>query len=75
MNTSLLHYMTNQMSVPAESIDRSVTTLCNNYHGISHEEVDKEVDNIQQKSKEIVELLNHMTNFTENETGKEAAHE
>lgn len=75
MNTAFLHYMTNQMSVPAESIDRSVTTLCNNYHGISHEEVDKEVDNIQQKSKEIVELLNHMTRFTENETGKEAAHE
>ena len=35
MRTSFLHYMTNQMALPSESIDRSVTTLCNNYHDIA----------------------------------------
>ena len=74
MKTTFLHYITNQMAVPAESIDRSVTTLCNNYQAISKEEIDKQVDNIERKSEALVELLNHMAHFTETETGKEADH-
>ena len=75
MKTSFLHYITNQMAVPAESIDRSVTTLCNNYHAISKDEIDKQVDNIERKSDMLVELLNHMAHFTDAETGKEANHD
>ena len=75
MKTSFLHYMTNQMSVPTESIDRSVTTLCNNYHDLSKEEIEKQVDNIQLKSDAIVDLLNHMIHFTETDQGKEARNE
>lgn len=75
MKTSFLHYMTNQMTVPTESIDRSVTTLCNNYHDIDREEVDKQVENIQQKSEAVLDLLTHMAHFIETESGKEAAHE
>lgn len=75
MKTSFLHYITNQMAVPAESIDRSVTTLCNNYHDISKDEIGKQVDNIERKSDMLVELLNHMAHFTDAETGKEANHD
>ncbi len=75
MRTSFLHYMTNQMALPSESIDRSVTTLCNNYHDIAKDEIEKEVTNIERKSETIVELLNHMVHFTEMEDGKDADHE
>lgn len=75
MKTSFLHYMTNQIVAPAESIDKSVTTLCNNYHLITKHEVDCQVENIQWKGQTIVELLNHLAHFNENETGKEADHE
>ena len=75
MRTSFLHYMTNQMAVPSESIDRSVTTLCNNYHDITKEEIKKQVTNIERKSETLVELLNHMVHFTEMEEGKEADNE
>ena len=63
------------MAVPSESIERSVTTLCNNYHDMSKEEIDQQVDNIQRKSDALVELLNHMTHFTETEAGKEGHYE
>jgi methyl-accepting chemotaxis protein len=75
MRTSFLHYMTNQMALPSESIDRSVTALCNNYHDITKEEIEKQVTNIERKSETLVELLNHMSHFTEMEEGKEADHE
>jgi methyl-accepting chemotaxis protein len=75
MKTSFLHYITNQMAVPAEGIDRSVTTLCNNYRHISKDEIDKQVDNIERKSDMLVELLNHMAHFTDAEAGKEANHD
>lgn len=63
------------MALPSESIDRSVTTLCNNYQDIAKDEIEKEVTNIERKSETIVELLNHMAHFTEMEDGKEADHE
>jgi methyl-accepting chemotaxis protein len=75
LKTSFLHYITNQMAVPAESIDRSVTTLCNNYRDIDKDEINKQVDNIERKSEALVELLNHMAHFTDTETGKEADHD
>lgn len=75
MKTSFLHYITNQMSAPAEEIDHSVTTLCNNYLGLSKEEIEKQVETIEHKSDTLLELLNHMVHFTESETGKEGSHE
>ena len=75
MKTSFLHYITNQMSAPAEEIDHSVTTLCNNYLVLSKEEVDKQVETIERKSDALLELLDHMAHFTESETGKEGDHE
>lgn len=75
MKTSFLHYITNQMSAPAEEIDDSVTTLCNNYLGLSKEEIEKQVETIEHKSDTLLELLNHMAHFTESETGKEGSHE
>lgn len=75
MKTSFLHFMTNQMTEPSEIIDRSVTNLCNNYSNISLEEVDHEISTIKTQSETIIDLLNHMLQAAESETGKEEAHE
>ena len=74
LKTSFLHYMTSQMSTPAESIDNSVTKLCNHYHESGRQEIEFQVDNIQQKTHALVELLNHIAYFTQPETGKEEAY-
>jgi methyl-accepting chemotaxis protein len=74
MKNSFLNFVTLQMANPVEGIDSSVTTLCNNYHDISQQDVDRHVDNIQRKSRAMVELLNFMAHFTQDETGKEASH-
>ena len=75
MKTSFLHYITRQMNEPANSIDSSVTTLCNASNDMSQQETAKQVENIQRKSQTMVDLLDHMAHFTENETGKEGSHE
>ena len=75
MKSSFLHYMTKQMAVSTESIDGSVTTLCNNYHYLSQQQKERQVDNIERRTQTIVELLNHIAHFTESNTKKEAAHE
>lgn len=74
LKTSFLHYITNQMAAPAENIDSSVTTLCNNYQNMSKEEVEKQVDTIKRKSESLLDLLDHMAHFTGTETGKEVSH-
>lgn len=75
MKTSFQHYITHQMNDPSNSIDGSVTTICNNRHNISQQETNKQVDNIQRKSQTMVDLLDHLAHFTENETGKEGSYE
>jgi methyl-accepting chemotaxis protein len=74
MKTSFLHYMMNQIDAPSESIDNSVTTLCNNYHELSQQEIAHQVENIQRKGEAVVELLNHLAHVASIETGKEASH-
>ena len=69
---SFLNYMTNQVSIPVEDIDKAVTALCNNYQNLSKEEKDHLVNNIQLHTKTMVKLLNHVAHFAETETGKEA---
>ena len=75
MKTSFLHYMTKQMTVPVQSIDNNVTNLCNNYYYLSNEELNGRADIIQQKSQAVLDLTNHLAHFTEDYTGKEAAHD
>jgi len=75
MKTSFQRYITRQMNEPADSIDGSVTKLCNSYSDISQQETDKQVANIQRKSQTMVDLLNHLAYFTENETVKEGSYE
>ena len=74
LKSSFLLYMTNQMSAPAESIDNSVTTLCNHHRDLGQQETDCQVDNIQQQTRRMVEFLNHIAHFTKPDTGKEAAY-
>ena len=75
MKTSFLHYMTNQMVEPAQSVDNNVTALCNNYYYLSNEELNGRADIIEQKSQAVLDLTNHLAHFTEEDTGKEAAHD
>lgn len=60
MKIAFLHHMTNQMLEPTLALENSVKTLCNNYQELTQQEADHEVDNIQQKSHTIIEVLNSM---------------
>jgi hypothetical protein len=60
MKTTFLHYMTTQMIVPSDLIEKSVTKLSNNYHDISPREADYEVSVIKDQSGVIINLLDHM---------------
>lgn len=75
MKTAFLHQMTHQMLEPADTLMNHVNTLCNNYHTISLEEANEEISAIHQKGKTIIELLGHMIDSAEQETGKEDAHD
>ena len=75
MKTSFLHYMTNQMIAPSDTIDKSVTTLCSHFGDISSAEAARQVDIISQNSEEMLKVLDHMLQMAESDTGKEGAHE
>ena len=60
MKTTFLHYMTTQMVLPSDLIERSVTKLCNNYHQISPQEAEYEVGVIKEQSGIVLDLLDHM---------------
>lgn len=71
VKTTYLHYISNQMTVPTEVIDRSVTHLCNNYKEISVQEANCEVETIKKQSNKLLELLNYMMRTTDKGYGKE----
>lgn len=71
IKTSVLHYMTTQIVTPTEDIDSNVTSLCNNYQDLSKQDIDHHVDAIRHKSQTLVELLDLLTHFTENNARKE----
>ena len=78
MKTTFLHYMTNQMTVPSDLIERSVTKLSNNYDTITPAEAEYEVGVIKKQSEIILDLLDHMVEALEiekEEERKEVAHE
>ena len=72
MKTSFLHHMTNQMIAPSAAIKESVAHLCDNYHDVSLQEADHEVEVIQQQSKAIIDLVNTLIHTAESENRKEA---
>lgn len=57
MKTSFLHYMTTQMTVPSDLIDRSVVKLSNNYDTISPQEANFEVNVIKEQSERFLICL------------------
>ena len=84
MKTSFLHYMTTQMTVPADLIERSVMKLSNNYDTISPQEAGFEVSVIKEQSERVLDLLDHMVEALTIEAeeaektvreGKEVSHE
>lgn len=75
VKTFIIQYITNQMMEPSDIIDKSVTTLCNNYQNFCLADVEREVDAIQEQSDAILDLLKHMIHAVEIENEKEAAHE
>jgi methyl-accepting chemotaxis protein/sigma-B regulation protein RsbU (phosphoserine phosphatase) len=84
MKTTFLHYMTTQMTVPADIIERSVMKLSNNYKDITPEEADYETGVIKKESEKVLDLLDHMIEALQIEAeeaekeikaGKEADHE
>lgn len=78
MKTTFLHYMTNQMTVPSDLIERSVTKLSNNYDTITPAEAEYEVGVIKKQSEIILDLLDHMVEALEiekEEERKEVAHD
>ena len=75
MKTAFMHYMTNQMTAPADAIDESVTTLCNNYRQMDKEAMDHEVDNIMSQSDTMLTLLSQMIHIADSQAGKEEGHD
>ena len=74
MKTSFLNFVTLQMAKPVESINSSVTTLANHYQDLSQQDVSHHADNLRHRSQTMVELLNFMAHFTQNDARKEVAH-
>ena len=72
MKTSFLHHMTNQMIAPSAAIKESVAHLCDNYHDVSLQEANHEVEVIQRQSKAIIDLVNTLIHTAESENRKEA---
>ena len=67
MKTFFLHHMTNQMIEPADTLEESVETLCNDYNDGSLQKADHEVGIIQKQSQEIIKLVNSMIHVAEDE--------
>ena len=74
VKTAFLHYISNQMIVPGDLIDKSVTKICNNYQDISLEEMEQEMNTIKKQSSTILNLLGHIIQTIQIE-GKEERHE
>ena len=60
MKTTFLHYMTTQMVIPSDIIEKGVMKLSNNYQDLSPQEADYEVEVIKKQSEVVLDLLDHM---------------
>ena len=65
MKTSFLHYMTTQMVLPSDLIERSVMKLSNNYNSLTPQEADYELSVIKEQSAKVLDLLDHMVEALE----------
>lgn len=72
MKVAFLHHMTNQMMEPAHQIAERVNTICEGQ--ADSRVVEREVDNIQSRSKSITDALNHLLDAADKEKGKEVSH-
>lgn len=75
MKTAFLHNMTDQMLNPVDAIDRDTNILCDFSQNKDKEEADRLTEDVRQQCKIITELLNSLLRMSEEETGKEVAHE
>lgn len=75
VKTAFLHYISNQMIVPGDLIDKSVTKICNDYPDISVEEMEQEMSTIKKQSSTILNLLGHIIETIQIESEKEDSHE
>ena len=66
MKTAFLHNMTNQMMEPAKAIAASVDRLVMTEGGLLGE-----TETIRQQSKAITDVLNHLLDAADSESGKE----
>ena len=65
MKTNFLYNMSEQMTSPVSNIKKSVDTICNQYHGLTEEDVNRLVDNIHSSGEKVTELLNQLIKDSE----------
>ena len=75
VKSAFLHYISNQMIVPGDLIDKSITNLCNNYPTMSQEEIEHEMGVIKKQSNTILQLLSQIIQTIQIESGKEDSDE
>ena len=75
VKSAFLHYISNQMIVPGDLIDKSVTKLCNDYHMMNEKEMEHEMGIIKKQSSTILQLLGQIIKTVQIEMGKEESHE
>lgn len=75
MMSAFLHYISNQMIVPGDQIDQSITKLCNNYSTMSEKEIEKEMEIVKKQSNTILQLLGQIIQTIQIESGKEGSDE
>ncbi len=75
LKTAFLHNMTNQMLAPAEAIERDVNTLCDFSQKIDKATASQLTEDIQRRGNNIAELLKNLINISDEDLGKEVAHD
>jgi methyl-accepting chemotaxis protein len=75
MKTAFLHHMSDQMLLPAQTIDKDVEALRQIEGQAKWEETAKLVENIQKNGNTIARVLNHLLNQSEEDIRKEVEHD
>ena len=75
MKTAFLHHMSDQMLLPAQTIDKDVEALRHIEGQAKWEETAKLVENIQKNGNTIARVLNHLLNQSEEDIRKEVEHD
>ena len=73
--SAFLHYISNQMIIPGDKIDQSITKLCNDYSTMSEKEIEKEMEIVKKQSNTILQLLGQIIQTIQIESGKEGSDE